>query len=129
MRIPPLDRQYAVLPGMGQSSCTDVMLMMRPPPPWAIICLAASCVPKKALFRLMASTFSYCASVVSRMEVRVSIPALFTMTSSRPKLETAVSIMRWMSSSLETSASTPMAVSPSAASFFSSSSVASGLAT
>ena len=41
-----------MLPGMGQSSCTEVMLMMRPPPPCLIICLAASCVPKKALFRL-----------------------------------------------------------------------------
>ena len=58
---------------MGQSSCTDVMLMMRPPPPWAIICLAASWVPKNALFRLMARTFSYWSSVVSRTEVRVSI--------------------------------------------------------
>ena len=41
---------------MGQSSWTDVMLMIRPPPPWAIICFAATCVPKKALFRLMSST-------------------------------------------------------------------------
>ena len=30
------------------------MLMMRPPPPWAIICLAASWVPKNALFRFTA---------------------------------------------------------------------------
>ena len=58
MRIPPLERQYAVLPGIGQSSWTDVMLMMRPPPPWAIICLAANCVPKNALFRFTAMTFS-----------------------------------------------------------------------
>ena len=69
------------------------MLMMRPPPPWAIICLAASWVPKNALFRLMARTFSNCSSVVSSTEVRVSMPALLTMTSSRPKVETAVSIM------------------------------------
>jgi hypothetical protein len=33
MRIPPLDRQYGMLPGIGQSSWTDVMLMIRPPPP------------------------------------------------------------------------------------------------
>ena len=65
MRMPPFDRQYGVLPGIGQSSCTDVMLMIRPPSPWAIICLAASWVPKKALLRLIAMTFSYCASVVS----------------------------------------------------------------
>ena len=53
--IPPLDRQYGVLPGIGQSSCTEVMLMIRPPSPWAIICLAASWVPKKALLRLISS--------------------------------------------------------------------------
>ena len=73
-----------MLPGIGQSSCTDVMLMIRPPSPWAIICLAASWVPKKALLRLISSTFSYCASVVSRIDVRVSTPALLTMMSSRP---------------------------------------------
>ena len=53
MRMPPLDRQYAVLPGIGQSSWTEVMLMIRPPSPWAIICLAAIWVPKKALLRLI----------------------------------------------------------------------------
>ena len=114
---------------MGQSSWTDVMLMMRPPPPWAIICLAASWVPKNALFRLIAMTFSYCASVVSSTEVRVSIPALLTMTSSRPKVETAVSTIRCRSSTLETSASTPTAVSPRPAILRSSSSVACSLAT
>ena len=82
--MPPFDRQYAVLPGIGQSSWTDVMLMMRPPPPCAIICFAAIWVPKKALLRLMSSTFSYCSSVVSSTDVRVSTPALFTMMSSRP---------------------------------------------
>ena len=66
--------------------------MMRPPLPWAIICLAASWVPKKALFRLISMTFSYCASVVSRTEVRVSMPALLTMTSSRPSSFTVRSI-------------------------------------
>ena len=114
---------------MGQSSWTDVMLMMRPPPPWVIICLAASWVPKKALLRFTAMTFSYCASVVSRTEVRVSMPALLTMTSSRPKLETAVSISCCRSATLETSASTPIAVSPKPAILRSSSSSASSLAT
>ena len=73
-----------MLPGIGQSSWTEVMLMIRPPPPWAIICLAAIWVPKNALFRLMSSTLSYCASVVSSTEVRVSTPALLTMMSTRP---------------------------------------------
>ena len=81
-----------MLPGIGQSSCTDVMLMIRPPPPWAIICFAASWVPKNALFRLMSITFSYCSSVVSSTDVRVSTPALFTMMSSRPNAFTAASI-------------------------------------
>ena len=66
--------------------------MIRPPPPWAIICLAASWVPKKALFRLISMTFSYCASVVSSTEVRVSMPALLTMMSTRPNALTARSI-------------------------------------
>ena len=118
-----------MLPGIGQSSWTDVMLMMRPPPPWAIICLAASWVPKNALFRFTAITFSNCPSVVSSTEVRVSMPALLTMTSSRPKLETAVSIIRCRSSILETSAFTPTAVSPRLAILRSSSSSASSLAT
>ena len=34
--------------------------MIRPPSPWAIIWLAASWVPKKALFRLMSITLSNC---------------------------------------------------------------------
>ena len=38
--------------------------MIRPPPPCAIICLAAICVPKNALLRLIARTLSYCSSVV-----------------------------------------------------------------
>ena len=39
------------VPGIGPTSCTELILMMRPPLPCLIICLAASCVPKKALFR------------------------------------------------------------------------------
>ena len=94
IRIPPFDRQYGAFPGMGQSSWTELTLMIRPPPPWAIICLAASCVPKKALLRLIARTFSYWSSVVSSTEVRVSTPALLTITSSRPKSLTARSTSR-----------------------------------
>ncbi len=118
-----------MLPGIGQSSWTDVMLMMRPPPPWAIICFAASCVPKNALFKLISMTFSYCSSVVSRIDVRVSMPALFTMMSSRPILLTAPSTSFWRSATLLTSASTPSARSPSAAIWRSTSSVEFGSAT
>ena len=127
MRMPPLDTQYAVLPGIGQSSWTDVMLMIRPPLPWAIICLAAIWVPKKALFRLMSSTRSYCASVVSRIDVRVSMPALLTMMSRRPNALTAAATRRSRSSTLLTSASTPMALSPRATICCSRSSVACSL--
>jgi hypothetical protein len=57
---------------MDQSSWIEVMLIMGPPPPRFSICLAASWVPKKALFRLMFNTLSYCASMVSGIDVRVS---------------------------------------------------------
>ena len=97
-----------MLPGIGQSSCTDVMLMMRPPPPCLIICLAAICVPKNALLRLTFITLSYWSSVVSSTDVRVSMPALFTMMSTRPNLLTAASTSFCRSASLLTSASTPM---------------------
>ena len=100
MRMPPFDRQYAVLPGIGQSSWTDVMLMMRPPSPCLIICFAAIWVPKNALLRLISSTFSYCSSVVSSTEVRVSTPALFTMMSTRPNSFTVVSTSRCRSATL-----------------------------
>jgi hypothetical protein len=49
-----------------------------------IICLAAIWVAKNALSRLMSRTRSYCSSVVSRMDVRVSTPALLTRMSTRP---------------------------------------------
>jgi hypothetical protein len=78
---------------------------------------------------LTAITFSYCASVVSRIDVRVSMPALLTMMSSRPKASTAALTSRSRSSTLLTSASTPIDLSPNAATFFSRSSVACSLAT
>ncbi len=103
--------------------------MILPPPPWAIICLAASWVPKNALLRFTAITFSNWSSVVSSTEDRVSMPALFTMTSSRPKFETAASISRCRSSTLETSAWIPTATSPRPAILRSSSSSACSFAT
>jgi len=101
--------------------------MMLPPPPCLIICLAAIWVPKNALLRLTFSTKSYCFSVVSSTLVRVSTPALLTMMSNRPNRFTAVSTSICRSATLLTSASTPITwSSPSAASCFSNSSVASG---
>ncbi len=94
-----------------------------------IICFAASCVPKNALFRLISITRSYWSSVVSRTDVRVSMPALFTMTSSRPNAFTVASISACSSSTLLTSAFTPMAWPPSPTICCSSASVASGSTT
>ena len=104
IRTPPLARQYGELPGIGQSSWIELMLMIRPPPPCAIICFAASWTPKKALLRSIAMTMSNWCSVVSSVEVRVSIPALLTRMSSRPKADTVPSTSFWMSAMLETSA-------------------------
>ena len=73
-----------MLPGIGQSSCTEEMLRIRPPPPWLMNCFAAAWLPKNALFMLIAMTFSKSASVVSSSEVRVSMPALLINTSKRP---------------------------------------------
>src|SRR5664279_4433694 len=85
---------------------TDVMIA--PPPPCAIICFAASWVPKNALFRFTFSTKSYCASVVSSTPVLVSTPALLTMMSTRPNFFTAASTSVCRSATLLTSASTPI---------------------
>ena len=64
--------------------------MIRPPPPWLIICFAASWTPKNALLRSIAMTRSNWRSVVSSVDVRVSMPALLTMMSSRPKAATVL---------------------------------------
>ena len=65
--------------------------MIRPPPPCLIICLAASWTPKNALLRSIAMTMSNWCSVVSSVDVRVSMPALLTRMSSRPKAATVPS--------------------------------------
>ena len=88
--------------------------MIRPPPPWLIICFAASWTPKNALLRSMAITRSNWCSVVSRVEVRVSIPALLTMMSSRPNAATVLSTRFWMSAIDETSPWTAWALPPAA---------------
>ena len=90
----------------------DEMLMIRPPPPCLIICFAASWTPKKALFRSTAMTMSNWRSVVSRVDVRVSIPALLTRMSSRPKAATVPSTSLPMSATLDTSAWITCALPP-----------------
>ena len=88
--------------------------MIRPPPPCLIICFAASWTPKNALLRSIAITRSNCCSVVSRVEVRVSMPALLTMMSSRPNAATVLSTRFWMSATDETSPWTAWALPPAA---------------
>ncbi len=104
IRTPPLAAQYGAFPGIGQSSWIEEMLMIRPPPPWVIICLAASWTPKKALLRSIPITTSNSCSVVSRTDVRVSIPALLTITSRRPNAATVSATREPRSATLETSA-------------------------
>ena len=101
-----------MLPGIGQSSWVDEIVTISPPLPCAMNCCAANWAPKNALLRLTASTLSKSASLVSSSDVRVSIPALLTRTSSRPKFSTAVRMIRCRSSVRETSASTPTARPP-----------------
>src|SRR5687768_4136143 len=64
-----------------QSSCTEETLMMRPPSPWEIICLAASWHPSHTPVRLTEITFSHTSRGVSRKGIFCSMPALLTMTS------------------------------------------------
>lgn len=73
-----------MLPGIGQSSCTEEMVRISPPSPWEMNWLAAAWEPKNALFILTAITLSKSASVVSSKDVRVSMPALLISTSKRP---------------------------------------------
>ena len=115
IRTPPLARQYGELPGIGQSSWIDVMLMIRPPPPCLIICFAASWTPKKALLRSTAMTMSNWRSVVSRVEVRVSMPGVVDHDVERGRTSATVSsIRRWMSATSTTSAPTTWARPPAA---------------
>ena len=74
-----------MLPGIAQSSWVEEIVTTSPPLPCAINCCAANWAPKNALLRLTASTLSKSASLVSSSDVRVSMPALLTRTSSRPK--------------------------------------------
>ncbi|OIQ77728.1 hypothetical protein GALL_405740 [mine drainage metagenome] len=74
-------------------------------------------------------TVSKSSSVVSSTEVRVSMPALLTSTSSRPYVSTAVRIIVCTSATFETSACTPTAWPPTASTRAISAVVSSGWAT
>ena len=59
-------------------------------------------------------TMSNWCSVVSSVDVRVSMPALLTMMSSRPKASTVLSTRFWMSATDDTSPWTACALPPAA---------------
>src|SRR2546421_1249675 len=63
-------------------------MMMRPP---LFMCLSAACVATSVPRTLMSMTRSISSSVVSSNVFGMAVPALFTSTSSRPKIATALS--------------------------------------
>ena len=74
----------------------EAMLTIRPREPstgsWVSICLMANLQPSHTLLPFTAIVRSYSSSVSSTMVCRpVKMPALLTITSSRPKLLTAES--------------------------------------
>src|SRR5262245_46966361 len=67
--------------------------MILPPPPCAIICLAASCIPIRTPRPLMPMMRAQSSSVASRNWPALLMPALLNMTSSLPKARTAAAII------------------------------------
>src|SRR5580704_19601080 len=67
--------------------------MILPPPPCAIICLAASCMPISTPSPLMPMIRAQSPSVASRNCPALLMPALLNMTSRRPKARTAAAII------------------------------------
>ena len=63
-------------------------MMMRPP---LFMCFSAACVATKMPRTLMSITRSSSSSVVSSNVFGMAVPALFTSTSSRPKVATVFS--------------------------------------
>src|SRR6267154_450188 len=85
----PLVAEYATRPGAtARSPTADPMVMMRPP---LFKCLSAACVAASVPRRLMSITRSISSSVVSTNVFGMAVPALFTSTSSWPKVATVLS--------------------------------------
>src|SRR6266850_2491001 len=77
------------MPGIiTRSPRHEPIMMMRPP---ACMCLSAACVATKTPRTLTANTRSKSASVASSTFIGMTVPALFTSTSSRPKVVTVLS--------------------------------------
>ena len=79
--------------------------MIRPPPPCLIICFGGDLRAEERALQVDREDLVVLRLGGVQHVVRVSTPALFTMMSSRPKVETAVSTRRWRSATLLTSAS------------------------
>src|SRR6202044_2757212 len=85
----PFVAEYGTSPGVWTRSPTaEPMLMMRPP---SFMCFRAACVVANTPRMLMASIRSISSSVVSSNVFGLAVPALFTSTSSRPKVAAALS--------------------------------------
>src|SRR6058998_1070896 len=76
-------------PGTRTRSPTDEPIMMMRPP--GFMCLSAACVATSVPRTLMSITRSISSSVVSSKVFGMAVPALFTSTSSRPKVATVFS--------------------------------------
>ena len=78
------DWRAALASGSGVCSCTDVMLMMRPPCPCFTIWRAAICEHKNAPSTSTVKILRHSSKAISRNGALVIAPALFTSTSIRP---------------------------------------------
>ena len=77
------------MPGMNtRSPRHEPIMMIRPP---VFRCLSAACVATKTPRTLTAKTRSKSARVVSSTGTGMTVPALFTSTSSRPRVATVLS--------------------------------------
>jgi hypothetical protein len=78
------------MPGINTRSPTHEPIMMIRPPDF--MCLSAVCVGDEGAATLTARTWSKSASVVSSTFIGLTVPALFTNTSSRRNVMTGLSM-------------------------------------
>src|SRR6266404_5818645 len=107
----PFVAAYATSPGVETRSPTaDPVMMMRPP---FFMCFSAACVAAIAPRTLMSITRSISSSVVVSKVFGIAVPALFTSTSSRPKVATVFSTAPLTASTSAASAWIAIAFPPS----------------
>src|SRR5258706_5184418 len=90
------------------------MLMILPPPPWAIITFPAACEHRNAPVRFTSITFRQSSTAMVATGATHARPALFTRMSIRPSSDFARSTIARTSSALVTSQPRPSARTPSA---------------